>query len=236
MLASNKFVSIPCRSLVESIDTLTQLKATLGQNCHINLDTFTLQVSLELIDHCIAQDLQTPPPPRFAEKPPIVRIDKPIRMLPYRELELAKLQSAFYQNWTAAANDYRLQRQAHHEYQYHCSQLRDRIVAPYARTDVSGLTLVYGKLEADSRTPPFLSLDYPNGQAITVQTLIHYTHPSSAEELALREQRIQAERIIRYYVPGLDDAAWVLQNEPRDRLDAIGWRTLIRRRLHFSTL
>ena len=104
---------------------------------------------------------------------------------------------------------------------------RDRVVLSFVQIDIAPSSLVYGAV-----VPTVTCLTEPDGRAYAIEVLIHASHPASAEDLYLREKRVECDRILRYHCPSLDDAQWLKQNEPRETMDAIGWRKSLRDRLH----
>lgn len=104
--------------------------------------------------------------------------------------------------------------------------LRYQIVKPYVDELKTDSTLIYGIPDGSDNI-----LRSPDGSPRTVDLLIHHTHPVSAEDEFLREQRIAARTIYRFRVPPLDNADWMrLFNPVRVPMTPLEYRALLLRR------
>jgi hypothetical protein len=114
---------------------------------------------------------------------------------------------------------------------------RSRVIADQEATAKQfRMRVLEGLIKADTLTGAIVfgdgfseALRRPDGLHRYGTVLIHASHPANAEELYLRESQCTVDRIIRYRVPGLDDAEWMRQDEPRETMDAIAWRKFARR-------
>lgn len=225
-------ITIPLRSLQEAFTKLTELKAILGHTARLK-DGLKLSVDLNHIDTLIESSMEKKARSRSQFEippsaiPPVERIDRVIFMTAEHQLELLKIDTEYEMAFSNADGVWERIEKAREEHLAAKRHLRLDILAVFVSIDTSGLTLIYGDRLFDSA----VVLDNPDGRARTVDTLIHYTHPVSPEELYLREQRVSAKRIIRYQVPGLDDGDWMRQDEPQSDLDADAFRKIIRDRL-----
>jgi hypothetical protein len=101
--------------------------------------------------------------------------------------------------------------------------LRMDIVRRIATQDVRGRTLVYG-----GELP---GAEAVGSKPVECDTLIHLSHALSADDLKERERGIQAQRILRYRIKGIDDVAWERQNQPAHwPLDRSDWVRLAQQR------
>ena len=208
-------ISIPTDSLLSGLEKINRLSLTLGQDCQIWPDHILLD--LGAIDR-----LKAPPTtqPEFIQT---TRRDVEIQLSPESNLQSLQIDAEFTRDWANAEGDRELERIARAKHLRAKAELREQIITPYVLEEcMAGKILLYGGDILLAYCLPF-----PDGRAWTVDTLIHFSHPGSPEELYVRERRVTAREIIRYRVPGLDDAAWERQNEPRGMLDAIGWRELL---------
>ena len=200
---------------MNGLSKINTLGLTLGKDCAIAPDHILLD--LDTIDR-----LKAPPTtqPEFIQT---TRRDVEIQLSPDSNLQSLQIDAEFTQDWANAEGDRELERIARAKHIKAKAELREQIITPYVLEDcLEGDVLLYGGdiLLAYCRS-------FPDGRAWTVDKLIHFSHPGSPEELYARERRVTAREIIRYRVPGLDDADWERQNEPREMLDAIGWRELL---------
>lgn len=218
--------------MYEVLQTVCKLGIILGRDCQFSED-FNLKIPIVVLDRLIEEGLKnpdtalSPQPSALSPQPPAERIDRVIELSSQQQIALMQIENQFQIDWLESDGSEDLQRKARRTQQIAKRQLRDDIVLPYATGDlVISSSLVYGAM-----LPMVASLGYPDGRAFTVEALIHFSHPTSPEDLYLREKRVTAKRIYRYRIPGLDDAEWMRQNEPRGPLDAKGWRDLMRTRL-----
>lgn len=219
-------ISIPSDSALKSIEILNQFSATIGQDGWIHDGSVTL--SVDLIDEAIVRAMQEPKLPRPEERI-AAQIDREIPIPKVMAQKLTDIDLEFltaYQNSTGVARP-----SIFKDYCRRRREVRNKIVAPYARQDIAsstGLVITYGKVPGFIPDPKaIITLTRPDGRAYTCTTLIHYTHPSGAEERYLRECRIQCDRIIRYFVPGLDDPDRARQDEPREPLTPLKWKEML---------
>lgn len=192
-------------------------------------DSFNLRVSLDCIDELIERRLKdqqtaiSPPAGNNTE-----RVDRTLVMDATQQARLIEIDAVYLEEWQQANGEWELQRLARAKQQQAKIKLRSQVIEQYAAMDVKpGNTLVYGGV-----LPGAVCLDVPDGQQRSVERLIHFSHPVNGDELWLRECRVQAERVIRYRVPGLDDAQWMMQDEGRSGLDAAGYREILKQRLN----
>jgi len=218
-------ISIPHNSLLDSLETLHRLGAVLGQDAVINTD-YTLQVQMTHIDDLIIQQLRQNPAPEPPERiAPPERIDRVILLDNSQEIERAQIEANFLEAWEAASNP-EAQTEAYEQRNRERRELRLRAISPFVQLDVlPERTLVYGTGRFDFAE----CIPRYDGRSRQVHTLIHHTHPTSPEELWLREHKVIAERIIRYRIKGLDDADWDRQNQPRGEIDAKALRGIVAR-------
>ncbi len=210
--------------MVEALETAQALNGKFGQDCFL-LPDHSLSLPLTFIQQCLQTSAQPDPEP--CKRCP-TRLDREIELDPKQQAQLLEIQAIYQQDWVAAAgNPYRrrLARRKLHQLKL---KLRAEVLTPLVDLEITpGVTLVYGGFFLDA-----LCQHAPDGRSYTVETLIHFTHPVSAEDLFLREHRVQCDRILRYRIPGLDDAEWMRQNEPRQTLDAQAWRALLLKRTY----
>ncbi|MBD2019323.1 hypothetical protein H6F43_03885 [Leptolyngbya sp. FACHB-36] len=204
--------------------TAEQFQAVFGRDCFL-LDHFNLRVSLDVVDRMISRSLErsTPPPPHVLTPAPPERIDRTIDLTQAQQLQLLEIDLQFQSDWIASENR-EAERAARRSWQQAKEMLRRQVITPLITADATGSTLIYG---FGHHASSITVLDSPDGKRYQVDTLIHASHPVSPEDLYLRELRVEAGRIIRYRIPGLDDAAWMKQNEPRGPLDPQAWRSLL---------
>lgn len=197
-------ISISHNSLLDCVTRVTKLGCTLGQDCTIQNNN--LVVNLDWIDQRIIEDLESQPQP--TEPPaPTQRIDRELMIDDDSKQQILLIEAEYLEAYTAANGVYRVCADALNVRSRKLQAIRDAIVKRYVPFDISGETLIYGPDIFKAQC-----LAYPDGRSRHLRTLIHFTHPRSAEELMIRESRITAERIVRYRVPGLDDAEWMRQN------------------------
>jgi hypothetical protein len=225
-MAESTFIVLPHTSTSEAIDTAQSFGGVFGKDCFLQSDN-SLKIALDLIDDLIVQELRTPPaaPVAIPQEEP-TRIDRTISMDMAQEIQLAQIEVDFLADWETAQGDRAAENAAFKKRAIAKKMLRSRVLTPLVQMELSPESnLAYGGF-FDRAT----CLDWPDGKARTAHTLIHFSHPSSPEELWLREQRVNCRLILRYQIPGLDDAEWIRQNEPRQDLDCSGWRSLLWKR------
>ncbi|MDA0673807.1 MAG: hypothetical protein O3C67_08920, partial [Cyanobacteria bacterium] len=179
----------------------------------IRLDGCSLSVPMPLVDDALVNALQNASPlledeSTQVEPAPPERITRQVPLGPSEELEFLGYKSQFLEAMVVA-DGAESRAIAYQEFQDQCRLLRDRIVAEAAKADCGEPpVLVYG-----ARLPRATAI-VPDTRPRQCHTLIHATNPESPEDLYLRELNIRCDRIIRYRVAVLDDAAWARQNEP----------------------
>ena len=220
-------IEIPVNGWLEALDKCDRLKAVLGHDARF--EDGTLSVSLDVVDRAIAHSLDAPDMTPPKEPHVTLRDDRAIALTPEQELELAAIHADHAAAFFAAGGDRALEREAWRIRHWEQQSLRQRAIAPYLRQDASdGFTLVYG----DCR--PFLAddtgvlvLECPTGRPLTCHTLIHFTHPASPEERAFREWNVTSDRVISYWVEGIDDGARVRLQNPAAPINALSLRRML---------
>jgi hypothetical protein len=217
---------------MEAMSFINQLGLTLGQDCQILFPESTVQIQVE----AIARLLQPEKPATIAESPQITHSPYPVDDLPPSEVErldrmvplsqgyadaLHRIEQTYQQMWTDATT-LKAEEEAIAWRGQAKANLRQKILAPVVEAEIAGRShLVYGRL------PGADCLDFPDGRSRVAEDLIHLANPRSPEELWLREQRVQAQRIIRYRIASLDDAAWLMQERQRGAIGAAMWREML---------
>jgi hypothetical protein len=213
--------------LASCLQAVTGLNLTLGQGCRILFPSYDLEIFPSAIFKLLNQPTVEAVEP--APLPPTY-VDREVLPNLAQKAHYDELTELFISNYQDAPTDEQ-RRQAFLDYRRSVTDLRLHIIQPIAEQDIDDQTaLIYGGLHI----PGCVSIDRPDGRHYIVDLLVHYSHPVSPEELRLRERRVTCKKILRYYVPGLDDARWQQQNQQRQSLDADGWRTLIAHRLEFK--
>jgi hypothetical protein len=219
---SDSSIVIPHHSLIEALETATALNGRFGQDCFLEAN-YALKLPLAFIQKCNGQPEINPVP---CQRCP-VRLDRVIELEPEQQARFAEIQLAYAQDWEIAAGNRYQQQLARRKYHQLKQVFRSEVLTPLVDMEISaGVTLIYGGFFFDA-----LCQDAPDGRFYTVETLIHFSHPVSSEDLHLRERRVECDRIIRYRILGVDDAEWIRQNEPRRALNAEMWRELLVTRL-----
>ncbi|NER78441.1 MAG: hypothetical protein F6K42_02470 [Leptolyngbya sp. SIO1D8] len=171
----------------------------------------TIEVPLTAIDKAIQSYLEEKssavaesilPKPTEPE-----RIDKRLVLSPVEETQKTGIEAEFLANTIGA--DAEQKQAAYNNFIEAQRLLRQEVVLRAIRLDAEPDTLVYGL-----NIPGVSFIRWPDGIHRRCKTLIHGTHPVTPEEEYLRELQVTCDRIIRYYVPGLDDAAWQRLNQP----------------------
>lgn len=146
------------------------------------------------------------------------RIDYDIILTPDQLNRLSGLGLKLEADLTAAGDDVNAQIDAAIAFGKAKTQLRNEIVKPMI-SDIAS--------KAKSMLIYPSQIPYPDGRSHFVESLIHYTHPASPEELWLREHRVTCRFIYRFHVVELDDAEWAAQNEPRLEWSDRVWRNVL---------
>lgn len=141
------------------------------------------------------------------------RIDREIVLTDADQLNVLQAKADFL-NSTNKQQGYKQMRSSH-------EAIRTTIVLRNLPLDIQGHTIIYG-------------LSHPQAESIgcdgiprSCNTLIHGSHALSPEDEYLRERQITCDRIVRYFIPGLDDAQWSLINQPlRWPMTIQEWRLL----------
>lgn len=209
-------------SLLEAVTRVNLLGCQLGKDCKILADD-SLSISLDWIDEQVADGLKRRPRSLSGEPVPVERIDRQLYLSTEDEQAYAQIDADYLEDWLAADGNPREADAIAERRRMQLRNLRLQVVDKFIRYDIQGKTLIYG----DRSFPKADYLIFPDGAAHAVETLIHYTHPGSPEEEWLRERRITAQRIIRYRVPPLDDAAWIGLNQPTTSISARRLREII---------
>jgi hypothetical protein len=118
--------------------------------------------------------------------------------------EYQQIINRFRKEWASSEGSQVLQEIASRCKDKAIQMLRMRILHPIAFLDVKGRTLVYG-----GELP---GAEAVGSKPVECDTLIHLSHALSADDL--RERGIQAQRILRYRIEGIDGVAWDRQNQP----------------------
>lgn len=207
--------------LLSCLETIEKLGLAIGDNCQIQFPSYNLLVFTEAIPSILANQpaLSLPPVPRPPET-----IDRQIELIPQHQERYSELSEHFAEQYGNAFNDQQRQ-DALKDFQMAVELLRLHILTPIVQADIQGLrALVYGQMAGIN----LICLNQPDGRKYNVDVLVHLAHPHSAEELHLRERRVHCQRILRYHLPPLDSGAWQKQNQPERRLDATGWREMLK--------
>jgi len=223
---STAFITIPHTSLNAALETAEYFGAAFGKDCLLEPESHNLRISLDLVDSKIVEALEISPTPLpTPQKFSPTRTDFTLELDTANQARLAEIELVYLQEWEAANGDLDAQDIAYRDMRTAKKALRSQFLTSLIEAAAGPGTLVYGGWFANATC-----LERPDGQWRRVETLIHFTHPVSPEDLYLRECRVTCDRIIRYHIPGLDDAEWIRQNEPRQRLDAAKWRSLLLQR------
>ena len=230
-------ITIPHDDLQSAFNTLDRLGIKAGQGASVELDA-TVHILDESIDRLVQtyrrQRQQPEPPPNLDEMPSpwgTARLNRCLPVPPWANHKLLGYQARFIKLMEEAGDDRDRRRELIDELQSLRRSVRLRIIRATVQGDIiAHQTVVYGANVLQVPLEGALPLSEPTGEAMTVKRLIHLTHPTSPEDLYLREKNITCETIYRYRCPGLDDAEWNLQNEPRVLIDAICYRELLEAR------
>jgi hypothetical protein len=225
-------ITIPHDDLQSAFNTLDRLGIKAGQGASVELDA-TVHILDESIDRLVQtyrrQRQQPEPPPEAPGR--CIRLDRCLPVPPWANHKLLGYQARFINLMQEAGDDRDRRRELIDELQSLRRSVRLRIIRATVQGDIiAHQTVVYGANVLQVPLEGALPLSEPTGEAMSVKRLIHLTHPTSPEDLYLREKNITCETIYRYRCPGLDDAEWNLQNEPRVLIDAIGYRELLEAR------
>jgi hypothetical protein len=226
MASKSNTIDIPHDDLKSAFDTLSRLGLIAGPDATVDLDG-TIHILPATADRLVEAHIHNradpAPPPTLTAPPRPRRQDRRIILPPWAENKLLQLHRAFLALANDAGDDIQAIRKAQCQWQHSRCRLRKAIIHDYAQADVvHGNTYCYGAdLDGAHR------LDQPTGEVIRCDRLIHYTHPVSPEDLALREARVWCVEVYRYHIPGLDDAQWQAQNEPLQPLTPDSYRELL---------
>lgn len=212
-------VAIPHSSLLDAIATANRLNGALGRDCWLDVQSYTLRASLDLIDgaieRAIRQQQQPTPPP--SPKPPPQRIDRWLVPSDQDYTAIALAEADFTAAWLAAGDDRAAQQQAYRSHKQAQRRLRDKIALPFAQIDFRPDSLIY----SDTPRPEFEGatvLPSPDGRTYKVHTVMHWSHPKNSTVLKFRTHRVEFEREIRYFVRELDEANYTKQEQPPEAL------------------
>jgi len=216
-------ITISHSSTAEALSAAVRLNLILGRDCKINGTTLTIKLSA--IDRIIERSLDYPDnlldDAPAAPQPP-KRLDRVIDIPTSTQAQLERLENELDLMRVVDPVDKAI---AYQQYKAKRQQLRDDIVQPWISADIlSGSTVIY------AQTGPWNNaewLDVPDGERRSPTMLIHGSHAPTPEEHHLRELQSPAQYIASYRVPGLDDEECDRAHEPRYKLDASVWRSMI---------
>lgn len=204
-----KSIAFRCDRQHPSSGIANSLSLTIGQG-GIHFEGGELTVPLSTLDQAITETLGRTLPLTTGEADSTQvepeRIDRFIRLEPSDRLELLKLRATMLDASMGVSQQEK--ESIYQAFLDSCRLMRDFIVAEAAEQDCQPPTLVYG-----ARLPKATTIS-PDTRPRQCHTLIHATNPENPEDLHLRELNIQCDRIIRYRVEEMDDAAWERQNQP----------------------
>lgn len=214
-------VYIPNQSTAAAFDRAAQFHGTFAKDIWIQPDGTTLRIDLALAEQIMIDGMNEPKPEPTIEKAPPVRIDRVYNLSPADQDEWIQIGLDFGRKYRAAQST-KERAKVIADQEATAKQFRMRVLEGLIKVDMVTGTIVFGDGFPEA-------LRRPDGLHRYGTVLIHASHPQSAEELYLRESQCTVDRIIRYRVPGLDDAAWMRQDEPREMMDVIGWRAYVQR-------
>ncbi|MGL5060789.1 MAG: hypothetical protein ACRC62_12505 [Microcoleus sp.] len=209
-------------SFRDAIEHLKNLGGTLTKNAWLESDNTTLRIDFELaekafIDRIPPNDSETKASELSHHRP--TRIDRTIPLNLEQSAEWTSITLDFAGRYLQSTNPAEQEKIA--EDRTTAARLfRWNVIKSILEMDMIEDHIIYG-----GDFPQ--SIPFPDGIHRSAIALIHASHPANAEELHLRESQVTCDRIIRYRVPGLDDADWIRQDNQRDSLDSIGWRKLL---------
>lgn len=215
-------IYITTDSFQTAIERLKQLDGTLTKNVWLEPDNLTLKIDFELAEKAFIDRIPSPPsetkPSESSHHAP-TRIDRSIPLNMEQSAEWTNITLDFAGRYLRSTNPAEQEKIAEDRATV-ARQFRWGVIKSIVEMDKIADSIVFGGDFPDS-------IDFPDGTHRHATVLIHASHPANAEELYLRESQTTCDRIIRYRVPGLDDADWIRQDNQRDTLDSIGWRKLL---------
>jgi hypothetical protein len=209
-------------NLLDAVKTATKLGLSIGEYCTVSADG--LAVDLDWLDQLLESDLATPNTPVESSKPAEpTRITRTVELTSEQSLAHEEIQLRFAQNYAEAQGNDAQRAIAVQARKQDLAAFRQQVLAPLAQADViQGRSLVYGY---PLNGAELIAVD---GQKRITHRLIHFTNAVSAEDLKLREYRVEAVEIIRYRIPGVDDAEWMAMDDVLHwPMDVEGWRSLL---------
>lgn len=221
---AEKSITVSTNGLEDAFNILERLQLTAGYDATVAYDG-TLHVKAESLDPLVEEYMQAmskAEPDDPVDRPDPSRRDVTVHIPDWARLELMEHQAKFIDDYAnAQTKDQQLGAvQAWKDYR---NKLRIDLITPIAQGHViHGHTCCYGGTLEGAQT-----LTEITGEQIRCDRLIHLTHPVSPEDLLMRESRVWCSSIVRYRVPGLDDAAWVAQNEPLQDINPETYRELL---------
>jgi hypothetical protein len=204
-----------------AIDRAFQFGGTFAKDCWLQPDGTTLKIDLALAERVMVDGMESAAP-EPSENPAIpTRIDRTYPLSETDQAEWIQIGMEFGRRYREAQS-LSERSQVISDQEAIAKQFRMRVLKPLIEADMVGDPIVFGTGFPDA-------LLRPDGLHRYGGVLIHASHPLNAEELYLRESQCTVSQIIRYRIPGLDDAEWIRQNEPRETMDTIAWRKYVDR-------
>lgn len=216
----NPPIYIPFDNTESAIARALEIGGTFSKDCWLQPDGTTLRIDLELAEQVMVDGIGQNQPEPVIQKAPPVRLDRAYPLSVEESSEWLQISMEFAYKYRAAQSIEERAR-AIADQEATTKQFRMRVLEPLIKVDTITGAIVFGDGFPEA-------LRQPDGLHRYGTVLIHASHPRNAEELYLRESQCTVDRIIRYRVPGLDDAAWMRQDEPREMMDVIGWRKYLR--------
>lgn len=220
-------IPIPVSTWIEALEICEALGATLGSQATYDDDVNRLTVKLEVIEQAIACSLEAVKEPESDAPRATAHIDRAIALQPSEQLQLDIIKASYIERYAAAKGDVTAQCKA---FQLRAKELqifREQVIAPYAKKDIDGFTVVYGPLDVAGILPRPLVRRLPGSLPISADTIIHFRMPENATEQYWREQKVSARQIVRYFVEEIDDGSRDALENPRTTIDARVLRSLV---------
>lgn len=216
------YIKIPHPDNQSAIVQMLQIGGKLAQNCWIDPDN-TLRVNLGLAEQVMIDNMDQSID-RMPDEPDSMptRFDRVIPLTIEQSSEWLTIGHEFARQYNQAVT-LEEKRSIVGARDRTSQQFRYRVIKPHIEADLPADRVEAVIFGGDFPT----SIESPDGMRRYCTMLVHASHPTSAEELYLREAQTVCQRIFRYRIPGVDDAEWIRQEEPREPLDVAGWRRLI---------
>jgi hypothetical protein len=214
-------VYISHQNTESALDRAFQFGGTFAKDCWLQPDGTTLRIDLALAEQVMIDGIMPEDDGSVqgeARQPPI-RIDRTYHLSPEDQSEWLQIGMEFGRKYREA-DGIKERAKVIADQEATAKQFRMRVLEGLIKADTLTGAIVFGDGFPEA-------LRRPDGLHRFGTVLIHASHPANAEELYLRESQCTVDRIIRYRVPGLDDAAWMRQDEPRGIMDVIGWRKYV---------